>query len=117
VSGRHRRSTKRRPPSSRRRTTPEEFPGLRQAQLESFAATDEFGEAWSATDHCRAEEERRRRLNFIINLDSDDDTGRSSRLRRRRDDAGQRCSYLPQPKKEEDYAVAMYRRLGLVLWV
>ncbi|KAK1680721.1 hypothetical protein QYE76_041569 [Lolium multiflorum] len=119
VSGRHRRSTRRRPRSSRRRTTPEEFPGLRQAQLESFATTDEFGEAWSAADHHCAEEERSRRLSLVINLDSDDDTGQSSRPHRRCDDAGQCCSYLPQPKKEEpsdedeDYAAAMYRRLEL----
>jgi hypothetical protein len=30
---------------------PEEFPGMRQAQLESFAATDEFVEAWSAANY------------------------------------------------------------------
>ncbi|KAK1626942.1 hypothetical protein QYE76_001257 [Lolium multiflorum] len=51
---------------------PEEFPGLRQAQLESFSATDEFTEAWSMADHRRAEEERRRRLCLVINLDDGD---------------------------------------------
>jgi hypothetical protein len=97
----------------------EEFPGLRQAQLESFAATGEFTTAWSAADHCRVEEEHRRRLGLIINLDDDDDAGQSSRPRGRRGDADQGCSYMPHPKKEEtddeeeDYMAAMYRRLGL----
>jgi hypothetical protein len=42
----------------------------------------------------------------------------SRRSRRRRRDAGQGCSKLLQPKEEpndeeDDYAEAMYRRLGL----
>jgi hypothetical protein len=56
-------------------------------------------------DHCR-------RLGLVINLDDDDEAGSSSRPC---GDAGQGCSsYLPQ-SKEEDYAAAMYRRLGLGL--
>jgi hypothetical protein len=96
---------------------PEEFPRLRQAQLESFAATDEFAEAWSAADYRCTEEERHLRLVLVINLESDDEAGMSSRPRGRLGDAGQGCnSYLPQPKEEEpdddeDYAAAMYRRL------
>jgi hypothetical protein len=73
---------------------PEEFPGLHQVQLESFAAMDKFTEAWSTADHLRAEEECRRRLFLVINLECDDDAGPSSRPRRRRGDAGQGCSYL-----------------------
>jgi hypothetical protein len=97
---------------------PEEFPGLRQDQLESFVATDEFAEACNAAYHRRAEEERRRRLGLVINLDIDDDAGQSNRPRGRRGDAGQGCSYMPLPKEEldeeeEDYAAVMYRRLGL----
>ncbi|KAK1665542.1 hypothetical protein QYE76_053701 [Lolium multiflorum] len=42
------------PPEYKAKDDPEEFPGMRQAQLESFAATDEFAEAWSAADHRRA---------------------------------------------------------------
>jgi hypothetical protein len=51
----------------------EDFPGLRQAQLESFAATDAFAEMWSASDYRREEEEHHRRLGLIINLDEDDE--------------------------------------------
>jgi hypothetical protein len=50
-----------------------EFPRLRQAQLESFAATDAFAEMWSASDYRREEEEHHRRLGLIINLDEDDE--------------------------------------------
>jgi hypothetical protein len=97
---------------------PEEFPGLRQAQLESFVAMDEFSEVWIVAYHRRAEEERRRRLSLVINLDNDDDVGQSNRPRKRRLDADQGCIYLPQTKEdpnneEEDYAAAMNRHLGL----
>jgi hypothetical protein len=97
---------------------PEEFPGLRQDQLESFVATDEFSEACNAAYHRRAEEERRRRLGLVINL-NDNEADSSNRPRGRRGDVGQECSpYLPQPKEEEpddgeDYAATMYHRLGL----
>jgi hypothetical protein len=96
-----------------------EFPGLRQAQLESFAVTDAFAKAWSAADYRITEEERRHRLGLVIDLDGDDDAGPSTWPRGRRGDAGQGCnSYLPQPKEEDpedgdDYATAMYRPLGL----
>jgi hypothetical protein len=97
---------------------PEEFSGLRCAHLESFEATDEFVEARSAADHRREEEERCRRLGLFVNRDDDAHAGQSSRSRRRLGDTGQGCSYLAQPKEEpndgeDDYAAAMYRRLGL----
>ncbi|KAK1667027.1 hypothetical protein QYE76_055186 [Lolium multiflorum] len=65
------------------------------------------------------EEDRRHHLGLVINLDSDDDVGQSSRPHGRRGDAGQGYNYIPQLKKEEpdddmeDYVVAMYHRLGL----
>jgi hypothetical protein len=61
--------------------------------------TDEFAEAWSVNDHRHAEEEHRRRLGLVINLENDD-AGQSSRPHRRRWDTGQGCSYLPQTKEE-----------------
>jgi hypothetical protein len=99
---------------------PEEFPGLRLAQLESFQATDEFVEAWSAADHHDMEEERCRRLGLVINLD-DDDTGQSSRPCGRHGDAGQGCSYLLQPKEEpndeeDNYARAWRQRRRLLVF-
>jgi hypothetical protein len=56
---------------------------------------------------------------MVVNLDDNDGpAGQSSRPHRRRGDTGQECSYLAQPKEEpsneeDDYAAAMYRRLGL----
>jgi hypothetical protein len=60
--------------------------------LESFAAMDAFTEAWSTADYRVEEEERRRRLGLIIDLDGDDDIGPSTRPHGRRGDASQGCS-------------------------
>jgi hypothetical protein len=56
---------------------PEEFPGLRAAEVESFnevqPGTLEFALAWSRQDAKRAEAERACRLGLCINLDDDDE--------------------------------------------
>jgi hypothetical protein len=76
---------------------PEEFPGLRAAQRESFnevqPGTLEFALAWSRQDAKRAEAERARCLGLCVNLDEEeeeDDAGPSWRCRG--GDGGQGCS-------------------------
>jgi hypothetical protein len=71
---------------------PEEFPGLKAAELASFnevqPGTLDFALAWSRQDAKRADTERALCLGLCVNLE-DDDAGPSQW---RGDDDGQGCS-------------------------
>jgi hypothetical protein len=76
---------------------PEEFPGLRAAEVESFNEVQpgilEFALAWSRQDAKRAEVERARRLGLCVNLDDDnEDDARPSWCCGGSDNGGQSCN-------------------------
>jgi hypothetical protein len=104
---------------------PEEFPGLRAAEVESFndvqSGTLKFALAWSRQDAKRAEAERARRLSLCVNLDDDEEDDAGPKWRRGGGgNGGQGCStWAPKDEPSDDddddggdYSV-FYHRLGM----
>jgi hypothetical protein len=99
---------------------PEEFRGLKAAELASFnevqPGTMDFALAWSRRDAKKADAEQALRLGLCVNLDDDNDAGLSQR---RGGNDGQGCSAWvakdEAPSDDDgggDYKV-FYRRLGM----